>query len=321
MIILLQGNISSYTLDTYFYYCENLGESNVYISCWSDDFDSLEDNRKYEIKKQNLVLSKKPNHSGRYNVNYQCCSTLNGIRHIASIIDNDLFVIKTRTDQRVDIDCLKISFNDFLKASKKFFAIDLFTRRYVPFHLGDMLIGMKVKDHLLYWDYFDLRSHDQYEFWKNELSRLDLKSKFFNDTYACAIPEVAILFNYLKKTRNVKFDVNEWVDFFNDNVFLAQSSRIKLRSYKFGNQLINTKSQINANFFSPKNTLASTLIIGCVKENEYIKKIKLQKLIVLNFTLYIFDFCRAIFVLFGFIGKNALFKLYNIVIGLIKKGI
>ena len=63
------------------------------------------------------------------------------------------------------------------------------------------------------------------------------------------------------------------------------------------------------------------MIIGCVKENEYIKKIKLQKLIVLNFTLYIFDFCRAIFVLFGFIGKNALFKLYNIVIGLIKKGI
>ena len=140
MIVLLQGSISSYALDTYFYYCVNLGENNVYISCWSDDFDSLKDNRKHEIRKQNLVLSKKPNHSGRYNVNYQCCSTLNGIRHIANIIDNDLFVIKMRTDQRVDIDCLKISFNDFLKTSKKKFAIDLFTRIYIQFHFGYIII-------------------------------------------------------------------------------------------------------------------------------------------------------------------------------------
>jgi len=317
MIILIQGSVSHYTLDTYFYYKEQ-ADVYVYLSTWKEDFNTLEDSRKQYIKKEFLVLCDKPNHLGRHNVNFQCKSTLEGIKHIAKSYSLDNFVVKTRSDQRFDIVQFKKIFANFFNQNKNFLGIDLYTRRYVPFHLGDMLLTMKLKDHLRYWDYYDINSQDQYDFWQKNVNRFDLEQKIYVLEGGMNIPEVALLYSFLNKKYGIPYDIKEWIDFFNKEVYIVSSNDIRLRSMKFQNNIINKENQIQSTFFSPKHLVASSLLIGCVDSGEILKEINLKELKSKNLKIYFLDIIKVSIKLFINVIKKMLSIVYNSFVYLLK---
>jgi hypothetical protein len=282
--ILIQGPFSKYTHETYYYYKAN--SIDTIVSTWN--------NQQASIPSDDLVVCELPNHSGRMNVNLQTSGILAGIVKLSEKYTGDHLVIKLRSDQRLNICQLENYIKLFQQNQKyKIFAIDLFTRKRIPFHLGDMVLGMPLQEHLKYWNYHDKSCSDQYIDWLED-SRYVL-NKLFDINKAMNIPEVALCFNYVSKTEPIEFDQKSWFKFLNEQVFLVSAEDLGLRSKKYAGGKFNVQTFIPARFFSPHHLIASSFVVGCVKPGVIYKPIDNQILLnIINYMFYIYDVLSAL---------------------------
>ncbi len=129
----------------------------ICVSTWSDE----EDAQIKQIMKTGamVIQSEKPIKNGVYNLNLQLKTTYAGI---CALKNNDaVYILKTRTDQRI---CSSMFLHYFYlllqifplsdnvqNQSNRIITMDLYTQKFVPFHLSDMMQFGHTVDLDSYW--------------------------------------------------------------------------------------------------------------------------------------------------------------------------
>lgn len=157
--IVLQGPIlktDDFTLNTIKLYKKIFSNTKIILSTWdNEDKVYLKKLKNENIK---IVLNKLPAQSGVANINYQICSTQNGIKYAKST--GAQFVIKNRTDQRMYspnvVQFLLNLYHQFPSKKKyaqhgRILGVSLDTFKYRLYSLTDMLLFGHVDDMLLYF--------------------------------------------------------------------------------------------------------------------------------------------------------------------------
>lgn len=181
-----------------------------------------------------LVVSEKPKHSGPQNINYQICSTR---KALDSINPSSVYVIKSRTDQRVYekstysyfLDLFEVFDVDNDRCYSKIVVLDLNTFKNRLYGVSDMFLFGKVKDITRYWQVeYDQRPYDIVALSK-VISQHDLSVLCVCEVYLCV--------SYLKKVgHNVKWSTEDSDLALKRYFIVASSSEIDLFWKKYSNK-------------------------------------------------------------------------------------
>jgi len=290
--LVIQGPITKFSLDCFNYYnfvLERLALSSVVIlSCWdSDDSRALVSNFVESKYQRNIVFSKNINTQIARNLELQTITSTAGINLLTSDFgfkESD-FIFKIRSDQFVNIDKLLESYQQFIKSNKSIWALDLFTRARIPFHLGDMVIGMSLKEHLIYWSPDSLVHEYEYQQWVNG-SPFDV-SRLFDMKKVKCLPEVCLLTNYLHKSQLSPIDgLGDWYVFLENHVYIESAETISLYSDKYKEKL-NQRTFMPSRYFSPIHFFVSSYIIKCVSKGEKLRQVtNVKQLLLINWLTY-----------------------------------
>ncbi|MDP3043075.1 MAG: WavE lipopolysaccharide synthesis family protein [bacterium] len=243
--IVIQGPIikeMDFTLETIKTYIKIFPFAHIILSTWSDE--DMENFKDLGIK---LLLNKKPEYPGISNINYQIVSTLNGI--IAAKKLRVIYILKTRTDQRIYNEKAITYFKDLLKIfpienTKKprgrIITTDMNTFKYRLYSISDMTLFGFFEDMLNYWNLgID--------------TRMDIKHKHKNimEWSRAQLCEVFLSTNYLEKmgeklTWSIADSWKKYIDYF----CIADRSIIDLYWFKYEKNKEYRNKNYNGNFMN-----------------------------------------------------------------------
>ena len=255
--ILMQGPLlddDDFTLGSIRLYRNIFPQANIVLSTWSDEAPNLLE--KMKLAGATIVLCQRPSKSGVLNFNFQRLSTIEGLAEVKRL--GARFVLKTRTDQRVNS---RYALSLLISLVKKFqpaaftnickhrvFFLNVSSLANVPFHLSDMLHFGHVDDLLRVWDVpqqdaiLDRKNYEK--FFEKSAIVADLVSK--NPT----IPEVYIGRNYarvLYGPRCLENPYDSYIRLLKEAVGIVDRSQIDLYWPKY------SAYQENADYLIPKN--------------------------------------------------------------------
>jgi len=290
--IVIQGELSKFSIDTIKYYILIRKRQEVRIpivlSTWkSKHVDDLLSLLKVDTPELTVILNMKPTSLIARNLELQTISTYEGMQLLNSDTDinDESFAFKVRSDQRIDLTKLINSYKKFINLNKKIWALDLFTRARIPFHLGDMVIGMSLKEHLIYWAPNSLVHEYEYQQWLNG-SPFHLTRLFRIEEVKC-LPEVCLLTNYLHKSQLSPIDgLGDWYVFLENHVYIESAETISLYSDKYKEKL-NQRTFMPSRYFSPIHFFVSSYIIKCVSKGEKLGQVtNVKQLLLINWLTY-----------------------------------
>ncbi|WP_372768519.1 hypothetical protein [Pseudoalteromonas sp.] len=261
---------------------KNCHDFFIVVSCWGDDKYSniiAEKLNLLDKDRVKITVNQKPVISGARNINLQAQSCAYGIKELERMLSNDDLVVKCRLDQAFSIDSMMNYIEQFKNSKKGFMALDIFTRRRVPFHLGDMILCMPLSSHKNYWTLESFSYELEYLQWLNG-SECSVARLTDRNLTKC-IPEVRLLTEYLKKQGQSSFTLKDWYNFLKNDVFLMSSEKLCLFSFK-SNNFCNKKTVMAATYFSPIQFRVSPIIVECVEEDEKLYELSVLSVKILN---------------------------------------
>lgn len=174
-------------LEYYHLTCKN---ARIIVSTW----DTTEQHYINLIKQfsDEIILNKEPSKPGHRNINYQLVSTLSGLRHIKTL--KIPHVLKVRTDAGIEGRLVRFSeLKD--RAKNKIAVAQMFTRKYLPYHPGDICLFAKV-DELI--DFYSAPLHNMTEQLSISFSQSVMSLSLEDTARKSGCPEIYLMKHYLK---------------------------------------------------------------------------------------------------------------------------
>jgi hypothetical protein len=255
--ILMQGPLldsENFTLGSIRLYRKIFPQAKIVLSTWSDEAPSLLE--KMKAAGATIVLCQKPRKSGVLNFNLQRISTIEGLAEVKRL--GAQFVLKTRTDQRVNS---RYALSLLISLVKKFppsaladlckhrvFFLNVYSLANIPFHLSDMLNFGHVDDILRVWDVPQQDANID----RKHYEKLFDKSTVVADVVSRnpTVPEIYIGRNYaeiLYGPQCLENPYDSYIRLLKEAVGIVDKSQIDLYWPKYSSY------QENADYLIPKN--------------------------------------------------------------------
>ncbi len=229
--IVIQGPIdkeNDFTLETIKLYKKIFEDTLIILSILDyEDSDYVDKLRGENI---HIVINKKPDHFGPFNINLQLLSSLYGIKKAKEL--GATHVLKTRADQRI----YGTNAIEFLCNLERIFPLaqgyvqkeriistNTFTLKYRPYLISDMTVFGNIDDMLLYWG-----------------ADLDIRAPFsIDDTLSgreitkLRIAEIYIVTEFLKKLgHELRWTIQDYWQILADHFCIIDSQSIDLYWHK-----------------------------------------------------------------------------------------
>ena len=203
--IIIQGNPvyeNDFTLESIKLYQKTFPGCNLILSTW----DNVDNNLVAELLKINVIVIKNviPTNKGVSNINLQIKSTLSGLNWAKKL--NSIYIIKTRTDQRIYASSILIYLINLSKAINKIESPNYCSRIIVSskntfsnrlYSISDMFQFGYIDDLIDFWTVSEI---DIVAF-ANYVSQNMIKFKI--PSYAVEVPEIILSALYLNKKNHV----------------------------------------------------------------------------------------------------------------------
>lgn len=156
--ILIQGPVQNdYIIDSINYYKKSFPKDVIVVSTWINQDQGIVK----KIRDLGVIVLENipPQNNGFLNLNLQIYSTFAGIKYIKENLDVK-YLLRTRTDQRLKQENLRgflLSLIDkfpcyVLNQNKRIITLQIYTNKYIPFHISDMFQFGDIDDLFKYWD-------------------------------------------------------------------------------------------------------------------------------------------------------------------------
>jgi len=229
--IVIQGPIdkeNDFTLETIKLYKEIFEGTLIILSTWDDEDGNYID----KLKRENIqiVINKKPDHFGPFNINLQLYSSFYGIKKAKEL--GATHVLKTRADQRIyGTNAIEFLYNlerifplaQGYVQKERIISTNIFTLKYRPYLISDMTVFGNIDDMLLFWGAdLDIRAPFSIE---NTLSGREIAK--------LRIAEVYIVTEFLKKLgHELQWTIQDYWQILADHFCIIDSQSIDLYYHK-----------------------------------------------------------------------------------------
>lgn len=194
--ILVQGPVSSYTLESLRKYSVLFPESGVFLSTWQDSPAELID--KCRLYCNDVIFSSLPSFKGFMNINCQLISS-------SALSDEDLeayeYVLKVRSDQCIhSVEALAWLVSQLRRFPKKIIVSSIGTNPFMNWHIGDHITFCRKDRYHLYWRNCPLKTPLDEKPYSSHLKWSD----DIRQTYP-VLPEQWLGYNYLRQLNNYQY--------------------------------------------------------------------------------------------------------------------
>lgn len=198
--ILFQGPVQNdYIIDSINYYKNSFPKDVIVVSTWINQNQEIIK----KIRDLGVIILENipPQNNGFLNLNLQIYSTFAGVKYIKENLDVK-YLLRTRTDQCLQQENLRnflLSLIDkfpcdALNQNNRIITLQIYTNKYIPFHISDMFQFGDLDDLFKYWD-VPLSNADITPIGWEEIS----KNVMIKDEVKYDYSEIYLTKNYLNK--------------------------------------------------------------------------------------------------------------------------